>query len=189
MDRDLLKVKPQNLPTYVYKLEATIALVHDKIAYKIRNYTFTNITICVNQPLRVGDVLDNTCCYFGNENTEIIPNLQKHKELDGVEGELKDYYGCQITQLTISYIEDYDFPESCGVGKCLVFIELSANNVLGELKKLNQRERLTPEEQKRWTALQKEMRDADKLDYWKNRIPDWDERLECIGEIPSNLIY
>ena len=156
MNRNILDLKPRNLPVYVYHPEADIALVHDGLAYKLKLYDFSAITIRANQPLRPGDVISNDCCYYGNRYTEIIPHLGKKKVLGGVEKELRDYYGCQINRMAISFFDNDSMGNSCGVGSCTVFIGLPASH---------------------------------NLEYWKKRIPDWDKRLECIGEVPSDLIY
>jgi hypothetical protein len=158
MNRNILDLKPTNLPVYVYHLEADIvALVHQKIAYKLKGYSFSRISVRANQPLKAGDVVSNHCCYYGHQKAEIIPQMCKKKVLGGVEKELQHYYGCQINRMAISYVDDDSIGNSCGVGSCTVFIGLPAN--------------------------------SHNLEYWKKRIPDWDTRLECIGEVPSDLIY
>lgn len=156
MNKNILDLKPRNLPVYVYRLHADIGLVHDGLAYKVKSYNFSGIIIRANQPLRAGDVLLNDCCYYGHQNAEIIPHMCKKKVLGGVEKELRDYYGCQINRVAISFFDDNSIGNTCGVGSCTVFIGLPASH---------------------------------NLEYWKKRIPDWDTRLECIGEVPSDLIY
>lgn len=149
-------MEPKNLPVYVYHLEAEIALVHQKLAYKMKGYSFSRISVRANQPLKSGDVVDNNCCYYSNGYVEIIPYLCKHKKLGNVPKGLLKYSGCQINRMAISYVNSDSIENSCGVGSCTVFIELPASH---------------------------------NLEYWKQRIPDWDKRLECIGEVPTNLIY
>ncbi len=156
MNRKPLNLKPKNLPVYIYRIQANIALVHERLVYKLKLYDFSAITIRANQPLRPGDVLSNDCCDYGNGYTEIIPHLGKKKVLGGVEKELQDYFGCQINRMAISYVDDNSIGYSCGVGSCTVFIGLP---------------------------------DRHNLEYWKKRIPDWDTRLECIGEVPSDFMY
>ncbi len=190
MNRDLLRVIPKNLPVYVYHLQAYIALVHGSIAYKLRGYSFSSMRVVSNQPLRPGDVVNNNCCYYGNESIEIIPHICIKRLLGGVEIELRDYYGCQINQLAISYVEGHSHWDSCGVGCCTVFIELSASALDDKIKALNNRhECLTKLQRDTLEFLGMEYLASQNLDYWKKRIPDWDERLECIGEVPSDLIY
>jgi hypothetical protein len=190
MEKDILQLKPQNLPVYVYSLEADIALVHDRIAYKLRAYSFDNIKVASNQPLRPGDVLCRNSCYYGNEYTEIIPHLQKKCLLGGAEIELRYYYGCQIDRLAISYVDENSIWDSCGAGYCTVYIELSPGELNAKLQSLYEREdELTEAECDTLESLRQEYLGAKTLDYWKKRIPDWDKRLECIGEVPTNLIY
>ncbi len=190
MNRDLLRLIPTNLPVYVYHLQAYIALVHGTTAYKLRGYSFTNMRVASNQPLRAGDVLYNDCCYYGNEAIEIIPHIHGKSLLGGAEIELRDYYGCQINQMAISYVECHSHWDSCGVGCCTVFIGLFANDLDDKIKALNNRYKwLTKAERGRLESLTKEYQASHNLDYWQKRIPNWDERLECIGEVPSDLIY
>jgi hypothetical protein len=188
MNRDLLTLIPKNLPVYVYNLQAYIALVHGTIAYKLKWYSFSNMRVASNQPLRAGDVVNNNCCYYGNEYIQIIPHICIKGLLGGAEIELRDYYGCQINQMAISYVEGHSHGDSCGVGCCTVFIELSASDLNDKIQALNNRyEWLTEAERNRLELLKMEYKASHNLDYWKKRIPDWDERLECIGEVPPNL--
>jgi hypothetical protein len=188
MNKNLLRQSPKNLPVYVYHLQAYIALVHGAIAYKLRGYSFSNMRVVSNQPLRAGDVLNNNCCYYGNESIEIIPHICCKGLLGGAEIELRYYYGCQINQMAISYVECPSPGDSCGVGSCTVFIELSASALDDKIKALNNRyECLTKLQRDILEFLGIEYKASQNLDYWKKRIPDWDERLECIGEVPPNL--
>jgi hypothetical protein len=196
MNEDILELPPSNLPVYVYNLEADVALVLDKIAYKIRHYSFTSIRVASNQPLKPGDVLTSNSCYFGNNNTQLIPHLNKKRILGGAEIELKYYYGCLIDKLAISYVDpNSEFKslkryESCGDGKCTVFIELSIGDTSEKYRILNEREdSLSLEERLEYQLCEQEFFKKHDLAYWQNRIPDWDERLERIGDIPENLIY
>lgn len=125
MNKDIFKLKPQNLPVYTYQLNASVAFVFNREVYALCAYSFAKIKIAVNQPLRAGDVLDNSCCYYGNENTELIPHLQKSRVLCGAEEELRYYCGCRIDRLALSYVGEYS--RSCGDGKCTVFVEFLAN--------------------------------------------------------------
>ncbi len=190
MNRDLLTLMPNNLPVYVYRFKADIALVHTTRAYKVRGYSFSNMKVASNQPLRPGDVLDNNCCYYGNEYIEIIPHIRSKSLLGGAEIELRHYYGCQINQMAISYVEGHSYLDSCGVGCCTVFIGLSASYLDDKIKALNNRyEWLSKLQRDMLEILRMEYQASHNLDYWKKRIPDWDERLEYIGEVPSDLMY
>lgn len=190
MNRELLTLMPKNLPVYVYRFKADIALVHGTRAYKLRGYSFSNMKVASNQPLRPGDVLYNNCCYYGNEYSEIIPHIRSKSLLGGAEIELRDYYGCQINQMAISYVEGHSHWDSCGVGCCTVFIGLLANALDDKIKALNNRYKwLSFAERDRLESLTKEYQASQNLDYWQKRIPYWDQCLECIGEVPSDLIY
>ncbi|BAZ19075.1 hypothetical protein NIES4071_109600 (plasmid) [Calothrix sp. NIES-4071] len=193
MNHDVLKLNPRNLPVYTYRLEAKVALVKDRIAYKISRYTFSKISVAVNQPLRVNDVLMPQCCYFGNENTEIIAHLQKKHYLGGAEQELNYYYGCRIDRLAISYVDENDCYgyASSGDGSCTVFIELSAGKLGNEYRRLfdMDEDKISSHEAAQIDLVEKEYQESWGIEYWKKRIPKWDEQLECIGEIPHNLIY
>lgn len=155
MNRNILRLEPRNLPVYVYRFDVNIALVHDQRAFKLKGYTFPYMKVASNQPLRPGDILANNCCYYGNENTEIIPDLRNKKLLRGAEKELRSYYGCLINRVAISYVDDASLGKNCGYGEGTVFIGLN---------------------------------EIHNLDYWKKRIPNWNERLECIGEVPKQLM-
>ena len=191
MDKEILNLKPSNLPTYIYHLHAEIGLVHNRFVYKLQGYQFSRITIATNQALRTGDVVDNSCCYFGNQHTEIIPHLIKKRVLSGVEEELRYYYGCQIDRLCLSYPGDQG--NSCSDGYCIVFMELSPGKISDEIKKLQDLEsenKLNLTERELLHKLEKEYFLANhNLEYWKQRIPDWNERVEFIGEVSENLIY
>lgn len=190
MNESILRIQPSNLPVYVYYLEAHIALVLDRIAYKIRYYSFKNIRVAANQPLTAGDVLMNNCCYYANESTQVILDLREKNVLGGDEIELKHYYGCLINKLAISLVDADSMLESCGAGECTVFIELSTGNALEQFRLLHPREHeLDPVERLTYRLYKNELFKTHDLAYWQSRIPDWDERLECIGEVPNDLIY
>jgi len=186
MNRHLLKVKPANLPTYVYKLTADVALVHQGDAYKIKGYSFDNITVAANQPLRAGDYVARDSCYFGNENTEVIQNLCKKKILGGVEKELENYRGCRLDFLILSYVDSNSTYGHCGDGTCTIFIELSPTKTIKRFHELDERsdnDELSSKEQQELEELSKNHLGSHDLEYWKKRIPDWDKKLECIGEV------
>lgn len=188
MNKDVLKLKPQNLPVYVYRLDASVAFILNRVVYKLLGYNFAKITIAANQPLREGDVLDNSCCYYGNENTEIITHLCISKVLGGAEEELRYYCGCRIDKLAISYAGEYD--RSCGDGKCTVFIELSTSALLDSIKRLEEKSPdLESFDIEALDAMNEEYLAAGSIEYWRNRVPNWDKLVECVGEVPDNLIY
>lgn len=192
MNTDLLRIKPQNLPVYVYHLDADVALVHNRIAYKLRRYFFSRITVAANQPLRVGDVLTSSFCYYGNSDVEIIPHLHKKNELGKSGIVLRYYYGCQIDKMAIAFVDmDEEYRrKTCWHGRCTVFIELSDSSLSERIGELDNRwESLTEAEHECLRSLRKDQMDSDSIDYWKKRIPDWDERFECLGEIPADLSY
>lgn len=191
MRKEILNLKPSNLPTYVYRLHAEIGLVHNRFVYRLQDYQFSCISIATNQPLRVGDIVDNSCCYFGNQSTEVIPDLVKKRVLSGVEEELQYYYGCQIYRLRFSYADNQ--ANSCGSGYCMVFIELPPIKISDEMRRLQNLEsenKLNVTERELLRSLEKEyLEKNDNLEYWKQRVPDWNKRVEFIGEVPENLIY
>ncbi|KST67397.1 hypothetical protein [Mastigocoleus testarum] len=191
VDKKILNLKPRNLPTYIYHLLAEIGLVHNRFVYKLQGYQFRSISVATNQPLRVGDVVDNSCCYFGNQSTEIIPDLIRKRVLSGVEEELQYYHGCQIDRLCFSYADNQI--SSCGNGYCIVFIELSSGKIGDEMRRLQELEsenKLNRTEVELLLSLEEEYStQTHNLEYWKQRIPDWDKRVEFIGEIPNDLIY
>ena len=190
MREEILKIKPQNLPVYVYQLDADVAVVHDRIAYKLTAYSFNTITVASNQALRPGDVLTNSCCYYGNEHTEIIPHLHKKGYFGNTGIDLRYYHGCRIDRLAISFVNDNSVSPSCGDGDCTVFIELSDSSLRERIRQLQDRyEKLTQVELSLLKSLKQERLDDNSIEYWKKRIPRWDENFECIGEVPVNLIY
>jgi hypothetical protein len=195
MNEYILELKPKNLPTYIYKLDAHVAFVHKRIAYKLKAYCFSTITIAVNQPLRPGDVLSEKCCYFGNMHIEIIHHLQNKYCLNGATEEFKYYSGCKIDRLSLCYVEDKDHSSdpfvSCGNGECTVFIPMLTSSAGYKFTRLDARnkEDLTIEELETLELLRKELVKSGELEYWKKRIPYWDTELENIGEVPHNLIY
>ena len=64
------------------------------------------------------------------------------------------------------------------------------NNLGNKFRALeNRRDELTGSERDTYIALRDEYHSVHDLTYWKKRIPDWDGCLECIGEIPTNLVY
>lgn len=136
MNRNILDIRPRNLPVYVYHLEADIALVHKQVAYKLKGYSFSRISVRANQPLKAGDVVSNHCCYYGNSFVELIPYLCKKKKLGLVKKEFLYYYGCQINRMAISFVNRDSLGDSCGLGQCTVFIGLSGISNLGYWKKL-----------------------------------------------------
>jgi hypothetical protein len=183
MDKDLLKAKSQNLPVYVYRLEAKIVLVHHGIGYELQTYSFGDIIVFVNQPLRTGDILQKNCCYYGNELVELIPQLQSKEILNGVEKNFRDYYGCEVTHLAISYVGEGSKQNTSGVGECRVFIDLVAWDALDRMKALeNNYQELTSSEHQELRLLQEELSTVNNLKYWKQRISNWDDRFKCIGE-------
>ncbi|NER46966.1 MAG: hypothetical protein F6J92_09750 [Symploca sp. SIO1A3] len=184
MNKDILEIKPVNLPTYVYKLIADVALVHQGDAYKIKGYSFDDITVLANQPLRAGDYVACDSCYFGNENTEVIQHLCKKKILGGVEKELQLYYGCQIETLKICYLDNNSTYGHCGDGTCTIFIELSPTKTIKRFHELDERsDDLSLHQQFELEELRKNHLTNYDLEYWKKRIPDWDKKLECISEV------
>ena len=80
---------------------------------------------------------------------------------------------------------------TCGMGKCRVFVELSASKVTEDYLKLNDSfsdfDELSANEKERYTQLRQEYLDSDNLEYWKKRIKNWDAKFTCIGKIPDDL--
>ena len=190
MGKEILNLNSSNLPTYIYHFHAEIGLVHNRFVYRLKSYQFSCITIAANQPLRVGDVVNNSCCYFGNESTEIIPDLIKKRVLSGAEEELQYYCGCQIDRLCLSYADNRT--NSCGDGYCMVFIELSAGKTADEMRRvqdLGSENKFDLKQRELLRTQELEYLESHGLEYWKQRIPDWNERVEFIGEVPENLIY
>lgn len=186
MSKDFLNVRPQNLPIYAYDLYADIGLVLNEQVYKLKYYQFARIRVLSNQPLRVGDVLDGSGCYFGNESVTVLDHLNKK----GVfAGELQYIYGCQIDRLNISYCPGEYSWETSGNGYCTVFIELSASKLSEIVREFDQRYlSLDKDELADFRNKQNELELSDNLDYWINKLPQWAE-LEHVGTIPKNLIY
>lgn len=191
MNKNILKLKPQNLPIYTYWLTASVAVVHKRIAYKLKNYgTFSDIKVAANQPLKADDILRNECCYYGNDNIELLPHLSKKRALGGAEDELMYFCGCRVDQIDIAYSDDPSSDDSCGGGKCTVFIELSLGKSSKEYHQLDGRwGKLTDEERFRHEALLRELEASDDIEYWKKRVPNWNDYVEEIGAEPDDLIY
>lgn len=190
MSKNFLKQKPINLPTYVYSMTARVALVHYREAYRLKNYIFSDIPVVANQPLRAGDVVSNNCCYYGNKNVEILEHMKSKGILRDVGDELKYYYGCQIDSLNINYVDEGSIASYNGYGCCTVFVELSCGATNKRYRQLDERyqELDVSEHIEREVLIQHDLESRD-IDYWKNRLKDWDEKLEYIGEIPKDLIY
>lgn len=170
LDKNALNTAPSNLPVYRYSLTANVALVQSDEYYEIKGYSFDSITVLVNQPLRVGDVVSVNSCYFGNKNTEIIPHISKKRYLGQSNIELEYYCGIEITKLTLNFVDpgNYDSHSSCGYGSCLVFIELSDSSLSDE---------------ERCQA------DTSSLNYWKSRISSWEENFKHGVKLPKSLVY
>jgi len=187
--------KTQNLPVFVYRLAASVVLVKDGLGYELRSYSFETITIKSNHPLRPGDCVDSSSCHFGNENIEIIPHLISRRELGDICEELQYYYGCEITCLTQSFVdpENPHAYQSCGTGKCRVFIELSASKISAKFREIDESfgdfAELTPTRRLEYDQISDEYDKSRKIDYWKNRAKKWDENIIEIGEVPKDLMY
>jgi len=188
----LLKLTPANLPTYVYDLTADVAFLHRDGVFKLRRYSFSQIRVVTNQPLKKGDSLDSTAYYPGNSSTEIIPHLIKKGILCGAEKELKYYCGCIVDELVISYSSGRRSDETCGEGKCTVFIELSASKTGDQWRKLDDFgdiDEITKEHHDAWQKATEDYEASGNIDWWKARVPDWDERLEYIGQISDFVLW
>ncbi|MFN6570632.1 hypothetical protein [Dendronalium sp. ChiSLP03b] len=182
--------RPENLPLYVYQLEANVALVLQGVAYKANNYSFNSITVKSNQPLRSGDCLENSCCFYGNKNLELLIHYQQKMPWYKVNAKLQNYYGCCIDRLTISFVDKDDLYVYCGRGVCTVFVELSDGNLSKQANELDDRyENLTTKELNQLDLLTQDWIASDSIEYWIKRVPEWNEIFTCIGEVPSNLIY
>ena len=191
MSVNLLKVSPSNLPTYVYDLVADVAFVHDDGVYKLKHYKFDSIRVVVNQPLRKGDSLCSNAYYPGNSNIEVIQHLMKKGVLGGLEKELRYYCGCIIGDLLIEHSPGKHNFETCGIGNCTLFIELSAcktGDKWRELDNFGTIDEISKEQHDAWQKALDEYNASGDIEWWKLRIADWDERLELIGNKSDFLL-
>lgn len=192
LDKSVFKMTTSNLPVYIYDLDADVALVFNRQAYKIKGYDFSRIRIVTNQAIRPGDCILSSACYFGNEHTTIIDHLKKKEYLSSKNQrtiEIEDSYGCRIDQLSLGF-SDGSIYSTCGDGSCTVFLELSDAYITRRIRQLVEREdKLNVVERMELDNLKKETLQDKNIQYWKERLAPWDERFENIGEVPENLVY
>jgi hypothetical protein len=179
----------QNLPVYLYRIPARVALIIGDLAYRDKIYEFIDITIRTNQPLRRGDVLGSSTYILENDYTSLFDDYSAGHPLGNHGIELGYSSGCQIDKMCIEFQDpSHGIYHNCGVGKCTIFIPLHDTVLIKEIRRLSE-ECKSPKDPK-WEkveALRHKRRESYEVAYWIEKIPQWDEWFECIGELPDDL--